>query len=97
MAELQGGTASLGAGPFDAGKIIALSADPGTHEQFHAQFKTDLDLERRHIKAMMQESIHRAGRLIETGRRPVLGLGANGRTARDVDRLHGELFAAATP
>ena len=27
-------------------QIIALYADHGTHEQFHSEFKTDLDLER---------------------------------------------------
>ena len=31
---------------FDAQAIIALYADHGTHEQFHSEFKTDLDLER---------------------------------------------------
>jgi len=29
-----------------AGQVIALYADHGTHEQFHSEFKTDLDLER---------------------------------------------------
>ena len=28
----------------DAAQIIALYADHGTHERFHAEFKTDLDL-----------------------------------------------------
>ena len=44
--ELEGWTTSLGAKQFDAAKIMALYADHGTHEQFHAEFKTDLDLER---------------------------------------------------
>lgn len=35
-----------GAVQFDAKAIIALYADHGTHEQFHSEFKTDLDLER---------------------------------------------------
>ena len=30
----------------DAQAVIALYADHGTHEQFHAETKTDLDLER---------------------------------------------------
>ncbi len=122
-------------------QVIDLYADHGTHEQFHSEFKTDLDLtrlpsgkfdtnylvcqlaalamnilrlmgqrgllgadapvrhpaKRRRIKTVMQELIYRAGRLIETGRRLVLGLGANDRAARAFGRLHGELFAAATP
>jgi hypothetical protein len=32
------------AGAIDAQEIIALYADHGTHEQFHSEFKTDLDL-----------------------------------------------------
>ena len=44
--ELEGWTTSLGQKQFDAAKIMALYADHGTHEQFHAEFKTDLDLER---------------------------------------------------
>ena len=43
--ELDGWTTTLPAS-LDAGKIIALYADHGTHEQFHAEFKTDLDLTR---------------------------------------------------
>ena len=31
---------------FDALAVIALYADHGTHEQFHSEFKTDMDLER---------------------------------------------------
>ena len=42
---LEGWTTSLPAG-FDAMSIIALYADHGTHEQFHSEFKTDLDLTR---------------------------------------------------
>jgi hypothetical protein len=44
--ELEGWTTSLGAGQFSADKIMSLYADHGTHEQFHSEFKTDLDLER---------------------------------------------------
>lgn len=44
--ELEGWTTSLGAAQFDAKQIMALYADHGTHEQFHSEFKTDLDLER---------------------------------------------------
>ena len=43
--ELDGWTTTLPS-RLDAQKIIALYADHGTHEQFHAEFKTDLDLER---------------------------------------------------
>jgi len=137
---LEGWTTSLPA-QFGSADIIALYADHGTHEQFHSEFKTDLDLtrlpsgkfdtnylvcqlaalamnilrlmgqrgllgpdapvrhpaKRRRIKTVMQELIYRAGRLIETGRRLVLGLGANDRAAKAFGRLHGELFAAATP
>ena len=37
---------------------------------------------RRRIKTVMQELIYRAGRLIQTGRKPVQGLGAHDRAAR---------------
>ena len=43
--ELQGWTTTLPSS-LDTQKIIALYADHGTHEQFHAEFKTDLDLTR---------------------------------------------------
>lgn len=135
---LEGWTTSLQAQQFDALAIIALYADHGTHEQFHSEFKTDMDLERlpsgkfdtnylvcglaalamnilrllgqaglhgpdapvrhgakrRRIKTVMQELIYRAGRLIEHGRRIILGLGANDRAAKAFERLHGQLFAA---
>ena len=135
---LEGWSTSLGAKQFDAKAIIALYADHGTHEQFHSEFKTDLDLERlpsgkfdtnylvcelaslamnilrlmgqvglhgsdapvrhsakrRRIKTVMQELIYRAGRLIAHGRRIILGLGANDRSAKAFQRLHGDLFAA---
>jgi hypothetical protein len=44
--QLDGWTTSLGVDTFGAQDIIALYADHGTHEQFHSEFKTDLDLER---------------------------------------------------
>ncbi len=44
--ELDGWTTSLPAGQFSGADIIALYADHGTHEQFHSEFKTDLDLTR---------------------------------------------------
>jgi len=135
---LDGWSTSLSDKQFDAKAIIALYADHGTHEQFHSEFKTDLDLERlpsgkfdtnylvcelaalamnilrlmgqagllgpdapvrhaakrRRIKTVMQELIYRAGRLIAHGRRVILGLGANDRSAKAFQRLHGELFAA---
>lgn len=43
--ELDGWTSTL-VQQIDAQQIIALYADHGTHEQFHSEFKTDLDLER---------------------------------------------------
>lgn len=136
--QLDGWTTSLSADTFDGQDIIALYADHGTHEQFHSEFKTDLDLERlpsgkfdtnyvvcglaaltmdilrlmgqaglhgpdapvrheakrRRLKTVMQELVYRAGRLIEHGRRLILGLGANDRSAKAFTRLHGELFAA---
>ena len=50
---------------------------------------------RRRLKTVMQELIYRAGRLISTGRKLTLGLGANDRSAKAFARLHGELFAAS--
>ncbi len=135
---LEGWTTSLPA-KFSAGEIIALYADHGTHEQFHSEFKTDLDLtrlpsgkfdtnylvcqlaalamnilrlmgqrgllgpdapvrhsaKRRRIKTVMQELIYRAARLIEHGRRIILGLGANDRAATVFTRMHAQF--AATP
>ncbi len=44
--ELEGWTTSLIGEQYSADKIMALYADHGTHEQFHSEFKTDLDLER---------------------------------------------------
>ena len=123
---------------FGAQDVIKLYADHGTHEQFHSEFKSDLDLtrlpsgkfdtnylvcqlaalamnilrlmgqrgllgpdapvrhsaKRRRIKTVMQELIYRAARLIEHGRRLILGLGANDRAAKAFVRLHGKLFAA---
>jgi Transposase DDE domain group 1 len=43
--ELDGWTTTLPA-CIDAQRVIALYAEHGTHEQFHAEFKTDLDLTR---------------------------------------------------
>ena len=43
--ELDGWTTTLPAS-LDAAAVIALYADHGTHEQFHAEFKTDMDLTR---------------------------------------------------
>jgi hypothetical protein len=44
--QLDGWTTSLRADAFSGTHIIALYQDHGTHEQFHSEFKTDLDLER---------------------------------------------------
>lgn len=43
---LEGWTTSLGDKQFDAQAIITLYEGHGAHEQFHSEFKTDLDLER---------------------------------------------------
>jgi len=43
--ELDGWTTTLPT-RIDASQVMALYADHGTHEQFHAEFKTDLDLTR---------------------------------------------------
>lgn len=135
--ELEGWTTTLPS-QFSAADIVALYNDHGTHEQFHAEFKSEMDLtrlpsgkfdtnylvcqlaalamnilrlmgqrallgpdapvrhsaKRRRIKTVMQELIYRAGRLIEHGRRLILGLGANDRSATAFARLHGELLAA---
>ena len=135
--ELDGWTTTLPRS-MPAQQIIDLYADHGTHEQFHSEFKTDLDLtrlpsgkfqtnalvcqlaalamnmlrlmgqrgllgpdapirhaaKRRRIKTVMQELIYRAGRLIETGRRLMLGLGANDRAAVVLQRMHAQLAAA---
>jgi hypothetical protein len=123
----------------DAQAVIELYADHGTHEQFHSEFKTDLDLtrlpsgkfdtnylvcqlavvamnilrrmgqrgllgpdapvrhnaKRRRIKTVMQELIYRAGRLIQTGRKIILGLGARDRAAKAFMRSFAQ-FAAST-
>ena len=136
---LEGWTTSLPA-RISAVQVIALYADHGTHEQFHSEFKTDLDLtrlpsgkfdtnylicqlaalamnilrligqrgllgddapvrhaaKRRRIKTVMQELIYRAGRIIASGRRLILGLGANDRAAKAFARLDGELYAASS-
>jgi hypothetical protein len=136
---LEGWTTSLPR-RFKQRDIIALYADHGTHEQFHSEFKTDLDLERlpsgkfdtnylvcelaavamnilrlmsqtglhgkdapvrheakrRRIKTVMQELIYRAGRLIEHGRKLIVGLGARDRATPALMRMQGELFAASS-
>jgi hypothetical protein len=43
---LEGWTTTLAPDGFSAQAIIGLYADHGTHEQFHSEFKTDLDIER---------------------------------------------------
>jgi hypothetical protein len=50
---------------------------------------------RRRIKTVMQELIYRAARLIEHGRRIILGLGANDRAATVFTRMHAQF--ASTP
>jgi hypothetical protein len=136
---LEGWTTSL-AEDFKPADIIALYADHGTHEQFHSEFKTDLDLQRlpsgkfdtnylvcglaavamnilrlmgqdglhgpdapvrhkakrRRIKTVMQELVYKAGRLIESGRQLILGLGNQDRGALAFMRLHEGLRAASS-
>lgn len=133
---IEGWTTSLKERQFDAAAIITLYEGHGAHEQFHSEFKSDLDLERlpsgkfatnalvcglaavamnilrlmgqaglhgpdapvrhpakrRRIKTVMQELIYRAARLIEHGRRCILGLGANDRSAGVFMRLQDELL-----
>ncbi len=135
--ELDGWTSTLPQS-IGAQQIIDLYADHGTHEQFHAEFKTDLDLtrlpsgkfetntlvchlatlalnilrlmgqrgllgpdgpvrhsaKRRRIKTVMQELIYRAGRLIDSGRRLIPGLGANDTAAKVFMQMHLELAGA---
>lgn len=50
---------------------------------------------RRRIKTVMQELIYRAGRLIQTGRRVILGLGANDKAAKAFIRLHAQFVPTA--
>ena len=50
---------------------------------------------RRRIKTVMQELIYRAGRLIATGRRVILGLGANDKAAKAFIRLHAQFAPTA--
>lgn len=133
--EVEGWTTTLNAKKFSTYEVIELYAGHGTHEQFHSEFKTDLDLERlpsgkfdtnylvcalaalamnilrlmgqdglhgpdapvrhpakrRRIKTVMQELVYRAARLMERGRRLVLGLGANDRAAKAFERVHTQL------
>ena len=49
---------------------------------------------RRRIKTVMQELAYRAGRLIDSGRRLILGLGANDRSAPVFKRMHLDLAGA---
>jgi hypothetical protein len=137
---LEGWTTTLAQNAFNAQAIIGLYADHGTHEQFHSEFKTDLDIERlpsgkfdtnylvcqlaalamnilrligqrgllgedspvrhpakrRRLKTVIQELIYRAARLIATGRRLTLGLGANDRAAKAFVRLHDDLLAGCS-
>ena len=119
-------------------EIIAPYADHCNHEQFHLDYKGDLDLTRlpsskfdtnalvcqlatlamnilrligrhnllgpnapiRHIVKRSKTAIYvlipRAGRLIQTYRRIILGFGASDRTAQAFAREQGELIAVRT-
>ena len=50
--------------------------------------------ERQRLKTVMQELIYRAGRLINSGRKLIGGKGANDRSAKAFECLHGALLAA---
>ena len=52
------------------------------------------EAKRRRIKTVMQELIYRAGRLINHGRKLIVGLGATDRATPAFMRMQGELFAA---
>jgi len=135
--ELEGWTTTLPA-RFSPTDIIELYCDHGTHEQFHSEFKTDMDLERlpsgkfdtnylicqmaalamnllrligqntlvgtdspvrhkaerRRIKTVLQEIMYKAGRMIHTGRRWILGLGENDRGFEVFERHYRELNTA---
>ena len=43
---LDGWTTTLPVAAFDSAQVIALYADHATHEQFHSEFKTDMELQR---------------------------------------------------
>lgn len=43
---LDGRTTTMPVAAFDASTVIALYCDRATHEQFHAEFKTDMGLQR---------------------------------------------------
>jgi len=135
--ELEGWTTTLPE-RFSPAEIIALYCDHGTHEQFHSEFKTDMNLERlpsgkfdtnylicqlaalamnllrligqntligkdspvrhtaerRRVKTVLQEIMYKAGRMIQTGRRWVLGLGENDRGYDVFERHYKELNTA---
>jgi len=135
--ELEGWTTTLPA-RFSPTDIIELYCDHGTHEQFHSEFKTDMDLERlpsgkfdtnylicemaalamnllrligqntligtdspvrhtaerRRIKTVLQEIMYKAGRMLHTGRRWILGLGENDRGFNVFERHYRELDTA---
>jgi len=135
--ELEGWTTILPE-RFNATDIIDLYCDHGTHEQFHSEFKTDMNqerlpsgkfdtnylicqmaalamnllrligqntligtdspvrhtAERRRIKTVLQEIMYKAGRMIQTGRRWVLGLGENDRGYDAFERHYKELSTA---
>ncbi|CAN5465509.1 hypothetical protein BH10PSE16_BH10PSE16_04230 [soil metagenome] len=134
---LEGWTTTLPA-RFEAQDIMALYCDHATHEQFHAEFKSDMDLERlpsgkfdtnylvcqlaavamnllrlvgqhtlnepdapmrhpaqrRRIKTVMQEMMHKAARMIRHAGRWVLGLGAGDSGFAVFDRHYGQLRTA---
>ena len=134
---LKGWTTTLPA-RFEAQDIIALYCDHATHEQFHAEFKSDMDLERlpsgkfdtnylvcrlaavamnllrligqntlnepdapvrhsaqrRRIRTVLQEMMHKAARMIRHAGRWVLGLGAGDSGFAVFDRHYGQLRTA---
>lgn len=93
---------------FDSAALMArLDADPGTMWQCpragslmgqRGLLGPDAPVrhaaKRRRLKTVMQELIYKASRIIEHGRKPILGLGRNDRGAQAFKRLNGELFVA---
>ena len=67
--ELDAWTTGLGAGQVSADKRVALDTDLGRHQQFHAEFKTDLDLARLPLRSGRFKTVQAA----EDGDRQLLG------------------------
>ncbi len=64
-----------------------------SHRALSSDVSAQHAAKRKRLKSVMQELTYRAGRLIERGRRLILGLGANDRAAKAFARLNEQLFA----